>query len=228
MAGRLRTREWSGVDYYAELGVAPDASRPDVDEAYRRQAKALHPDRNPEATAEARFKRLTAAYEVLRDPVTRQAYDEFRFRVDAGTLYAERTPSEWSRPEREPFPAPAPPRARKARRPLPDGLRIGIGWSLAVLGLAAGLWALVGPLPSHSAGDTNLAVQITIGIVALKFAVGAVIVIKYPQLKARWHRPPGPPASGRPGTAVPIPPGPREVPPPGGSDLPGPHRSKMT
>jgi hypothetical protein len=209
MAGRLRTREWSGVDYYAELGVAPDASRPEVDDAFRRQAKALHPDRNPEATAEARFKRLTAAYEVLRDPVTRRAYDEFRFRVEAGLLYAQPPAHESSDPAREPFPAPTAPRARKVRRPLPNGLRIGIGWALAVLGLATGLWALLGPLPSHSAGDTNLAVQITIGIVALKFAVGAVIVIKYPQLKARWHRPPGVPASGASGTAVPIPPGPR-------------------
>jgi hypothetical protein len=209
MAGRVRTREWSGVDYYAELGIAPEASRPEVDEAFRRQAKALHPDRNPEVTAEARFKRLTAAYEVLRDPVTRRAYDDFRFRVDAGLLYAERTAPESPGPAREPFPAPMPSRARKVRRPLPDGLRIGIGSVLGVLGLAAGLWALVGPLPSHSAGDTNLAVQITIGIVALKFAVGAVIIIKYPQLKARWHRPPGPPTSGSSGTAVPIPPGPR-------------------
>ena len=209
MAGRLRTREWSGVDYYAELGVAPDASRTEVDDAFRRQAKALHPDRNPEATAEARFKRLTAAYEVLRDPVTRRAYDEFRFRVDAGLLYAPRSAHASPDPAREPFPAPMAPRARKVRRPLPNGLRIGIGWALAVLGLATGLWALLGPLPSHSAGDTNLAVQITIGIVALKFAVGAVIVIKYPQLKARWHRPPGMHTSGPSGTAVPIPPGPR-------------------
>jgi hypothetical protein len=57
-------------------------------------------------------------------------------------------------------------------------------------------------LPAHSAGDTNLAVQITIGIVALKFAVGAVIVIKYPQLKARWHRPPGPSPTGPERAAV--------------------------
>ncbi len=84
MTGRVRTREWSGVDYYAELGIAPGVSRAAVDEAFRRQAKALHPDRNPEATAEDRFKRLSAAYEVLRDPATRRAYDEFRFRVDDG------------------------------------------------------------------------------------------------------------------------------------------------
>jgi hypothetical protein len=188
MTDRLRTREWAGVDFYAELGIQQDASRPAVDEAYRRQAKVLHPDRNPEATAEARFKRLSAAYEVLRDPVTRRAYDDFRFRVDSGLLYAE--PADPARPE--PHEAPTttyPPRTRKARRPLPNGLRVGIGWVLIAAGFAAALWALLGPLPSHSAGDTSLAVQITIGIMALKLAVCGVIVIKYPQLKARWHRP---------------------------------------
>lgn len=189
MTERVRSRQWSGVDFYDDLGVGPDAPQANVDEAFRRQAKALHPDRNPEATAEARFKRLTAAYDVLRDPVTRKAYDEFRFRVDAGLLYSSQ-PGGPVRPAPAPM-ATRPPPVRRERRPLPNGLRVGIGWALAVLGVAAALWALVGPLPSHSAGDTNLAVQITIGIIALKFAVGAVIVIKYPQLKARWHKPPG-------------------------------------
>ncbi len=188
MAGRVRTREWAGVDFYVELGIPRNASRPAVDEAYRRQAKVLHPDRNPDPTAEARFKRLTAAYEVLRDPVTRQAYDEFRFRVDAGLLYAE--PPDPARPEpREAPTATYPPPARKHRRPMPDGLRKGIGYVLIVAGFAAALWALLGPLPSHTVGDTSLAVQITIGIMAVKLAGCGLIVIKYPQLKARWHRP---------------------------------------
>jgi hypothetical protein len=191
---RLRTREWSGVDYYAELGITSEATRAEIDEAYRRQAKALHPDRNPEATAEDRFKRLTAAYEVLRDPVTREAYDDFRFRVAAGLLYA-------ATPPRAPrVPTSTPPvvtyrRPRKARKPLPTGVRLGIGYALIVLGVAAALWALVGPLPSHTAGDTDLAVQITIGIMAAKLLACGVVVIKYPELKARWHREPGVPVS---------------------------------
>lgn len=192
MNQRLRTREWMGVDYYAELGIGPEATKVAIDEAYRRQAKALHPDTNSEATAEEQFKRMTAAYEVLRDPVSREAYDDFRYRVDAGLLYAS---------------VPAPPRTaqarpptgaqvtygtrRKARRPLPPRVRLGIGWTLIVLGLACVLWAVVGPLPSHTAGDTDLAVQITIGIMAAKLLAGGVVVIKYPQLKARWHREPG-------------------------------------
>jgi hypothetical protein len=189
---RLRTREWAGVDYYAELGIGADASRAAVDEAYRRKAKALHPDRNPEATAEERFKRLTAAYGVLRDPATRKAYDDFRFRVDAGLLYAtgpKPAGTEGSAARARAAPA----RVRRERRPLPTGLRMGIGYGLVVAGLAAALWALLGPLPSHTAGDTNLAVQITIGIMAIKLLACGAIVIRYPQLKARWHKPPGVP-----------------------------------
>jgi hypothetical protein len=190
---RLRTREWSGVDYYAELGLAREASHAAIDEAYRRQAKALHPDRNPDPTAEERFKRLSAAYEVLRDPTSREAYDDFRRRVDAGLLYAA-----------EPRPAPGPTYVttrpvtyvkRRKRAPMPDGVRVAIGWTLVVMGFAAALWALVGPLPSHSAGDTEIAVQVTIGFMAAKLFVGGGAVIRYPQLKARWHRPPGAPAA---------------------------------
>ena len=186
MNGRLRTREWSGVDYYAELGLAPGASRAAVDEAYRRQAKALHPDRNPEATAEDRFKRLSAAYEVLRDPATRQAYDDFRFRVNAGLLYAGSSSAAAAQASYRGVQ----PRARKPRRPLPNGVRIGIGYALIVVGFLVALFALVGDLPSHTAGDSNVAVAVTLGIVALKLLVGGVIVIKYPALKARWHRMP--------------------------------------
>jgi hypothetical protein len=190
MSQRMRTREWSGVDYYAELGVTVGASRSAIDEAYRRQAKALHPDRNPEATAEERFKRVTAAYEVLRDPATRAAYDDFRFRVDAGLLYASAPIPARARPTRAPA-EPAPRRSRRTRKPLPTGVRLGLGYGLLVAGLAATLWALFGPLPSHTAGDTELAVQITIGIMAAKLFACGVVVIKYPELKARWHREPG-------------------------------------
>ncbi len=199
MNQRLRTREWSGVDYYAELGIAPNASRAAVDEAYRRRAKELHPDTNPDPTAEARFKRLTAAYEVLRDPASREAYDDFRFRVDYGLLYAAEPGR--ARPEAPARPQnPVPPATRRPRRPLPNGVRDGLGWTLIVAGLAAVLWALTGPLPSHTAGDTDLAVQITLGIMAAKLLACGVVAIKYPALKARWHREPaiGPAAPMRP------------------------------
>ena len=146
MSQRLRTREWSGVDYYAELGITANASRAAVDEAYRRRAKELHPDTNPDPTAEDRFKRLTVAYEVLRDPVTREAYDDFRYRVDAGLLYAtEANRARTGRTVaatggRAGSSSPAPAAAADA------GLRVGLGWALIVAGLAAVLWALAGPV----------------------------------------------------------------------------------
>ena len=185
----IRTREWSGVDYYAELGITSGADAAMIDEAYRRRAKDLHPDRNPDAQATERFKRLSSAYETLRDPATRQAYDEFRFRVDRGLLYdvpGVPTPAQasWHQQRR-------PAKARRRRKPMPAWLRLTIGWVLVVAGIGGILWAAFGELPSHTAGDTDLAVQITLAIMAAKLLAGGFVVIWYPQLRARWHREPG-------------------------------------
>jgi molecular chaperone DnaJ len=66
------------ADYYSLLGVAPQASDEDIKRAYRRMARELHPDRTGgDAAAEARFKDVTRAYEVLRDPERRARYDQF-------------------------------------------------------------------------------------------------------------------------------------------------------
>ena len=84
---RVRTREWSSTDYYAVLGVSPVAPMTEIDARYREHAKALHPDRNADPVDQERFKQISAAYAALKDPATRAAYDDFRARVDAGTLY---------------------------------------------------------------------------------------------------------------------------------------------
>jgi molecular chaperone DnaJ len=63
------------TDYYATLGVARDASPDEIKRAYRRLARELHPDVNPDPTTQERFKEVTAAYEVLSDPEKRQMYD---------------------------------------------------------------------------------------------------------------------------------------------------------
>ncbi len=63
------------TDYYGQLGVANDASDDQLKKAYRRLARELHPDVNPDPHAQERFKAVTAAYEVLTDPQKRQVVD---------------------------------------------------------------------------------------------------------------------------------------------------------
>jgi len=71
-------------DYYDTLGVARDASEEDVRRAYRRLARENHPDVNKDPGAEDRFKEVSEAYEVLRDPEKRKAYDRFGENWKAG------------------------------------------------------------------------------------------------------------------------------------------------
>ncbi|SDD13705.1 DnaJ C-terminal domain-containing protein [Aquimonas voraii] len=65
-------------DYYKTLGVEPGASDADIKAAYRRLARKYHPDVSKEAGAEERFKAINEAYEVLKDPGKRNAYEQLR------------------------------------------------------------------------------------------------------------------------------------------------------
>lgn len=72
-------REWFEKDYYAVLGVSEQADQKEVTKAYRKLARSLHPDANPDdPAAEERFKEVSAAYEVIGDPDKRKQYDEVR------------------------------------------------------------------------------------------------------------------------------------------------------
>ncbi len=65
-------------DFYSTLGVARDASQDDIKKAYRKLAMKYHPDRNPDnKEAEAKFKELSQAYEVLSSDQKRRQYDQF-------------------------------------------------------------------------------------------------------------------------------------------------------
>jgi molecular chaperone DnaJ len=64
-------------DLYDILGVQRDASTEEIRKAYRRLAREYHPDVNPDPAAEARFKEVVAAYEILSDPQKRQRYDAY-------------------------------------------------------------------------------------------------------------------------------------------------------
>lgn len=68
----------AGKDYYSLLGVKRGASEKDIKRAYRRLARKHHPDVNPgEKSAEAKFKEINEAYEVLSDKEKRQKYDQY-------------------------------------------------------------------------------------------------------------------------------------------------------
>ncbi|MGH3914204.1 MAG: molecular chaperone DnaJ [Pseudonocardiaceae bacterium] len=77
-------------DYYGILGVPRDASAEQIKRAYRKLARELHPDVNPDEGAQQRFREITAAYEVLTDPQKRQIVDLGGDPLESGGLGGRR------------------------------------------------------------------------------------------------------------------------------------------
>ena len=72
-------REWFEKDYYKVLGVTDTVTAKELTRAYRKLARELHPDANPDnPESEERFKEVAAAYDVLGDETKRKEYDEVR------------------------------------------------------------------------------------------------------------------------------------------------------
>jgi len=64
-------------DYYEILGISRDASKDEIQRAYRKLARKFHPDLNKGAGSEEKFKEINEAYEVLKDPAKREKYNQF-------------------------------------------------------------------------------------------------------------------------------------------------------
>ncbi len=85
----MSQQDWLEKDFYAILGVASSASAEEIKKAYRKKARALHPDRNPgDKAAEEKLKQVSEAYGVLNNAEQRKQYDAIRAMGAGGARFA--------------------------------------------------------------------------------------------------------------------------------------------
>ena len=106
----------TATDYYALLGVGPDATLAQIKKAYRKLAKQYHPDINNNSDAAEKFREITEAYDTLTDPDRRRRYDRLHG-TGRTTFGADDERSRYTRPGNAPTPGTAPPAATAPRQP---------------------------------------------------------------------------------------------------------------
>ncbi len=150
--------EWLTLDLYAELGVPRTATPEQVRTAYRDLAQRFHPDRRPgDDLAEDRFKRISGAYRVLADPLSRATYDRLHLAgprpIPVRPAPAHRVPPSYrSGPaRRSPSPAeepeaPTPPASTSDETSTLAGVAVlfTVGAILLVAAIAIAVW-VIGP-----------------------------------------------------------------------------------
>jgi hypothetical protein len=127
------------VDLYAELGVDREATREEIGAAFRARARDLHPDVRPgDLLAAERFKRVSMAYGVLRDPVRRARYDSGQLTVPVRPT-TPAPPVTIVAPRPGPAPAPA---GRLHLTPRAARWAVWGGVAFVILGVVAGAWVV--------------------------------------------------------------------------------------
>ena len=130
------------TDPYAILGIPPDASEPQVRQAYRRLAMRYHPDRHPDEQTSERMRRINEAWHILSSPIRRRRYDTDATHGPTPSAAASRTWAQaWTTPMRPGAAAtPSVPRAMPAH---PD--TEGAGWPSALVTVVLA-WLVLGTI----------------------------------------------------------------------------------
>jgi molecular chaperone DnaJ len=183
----VRVREWTGGDYYRDLGVPPTATRDEITAAYRARARVLHPDTGPtDPAAEAQFVRVATAYRVLTGPL-REEYDRARRRGQV-----RRATPDPPAVDRRADPTTAPPAAPRPWHLSRRGARgaLGGGIALVVAGLVAVLVVVTLEVRDARLRDRGVAVTALVvresGVPKLEFTTesGEVVRTDLPDLKS--------------------------------------------